>query len=316
MNKQSKTLTSLVVASLASVSLATASMNMAWAAETHNQSSQKVAATTAKNHSNAEKSSATENGKELVKRNSQLVKEAVAANKDILTAIEQLQKHKKDDAYKTLADAAGKLDIVLARDPHLLLAPIDVRSHTITLAMKPDEIKHAVKLAKTELDAGHIQTVRNILKPLSSEIRFSTDYLPMGSYPAAIRAAAAKVQKGDLKGAEGDLYGVLSTIVTTEEAIPLPPIIAKADVYEAEHIVKESKDKDKAKNKTQNQDLAMTLLQKADKQLELSSLLGYGNFKDVKKEIASVESRIKNNSSDTHLFGKLKHLLEEVRNKV
>lgn len=298
MNHRSKILTGLIATSLAA-----ASLNAFSAAETGAQPAPKMTSPTVKN-SSAKKDAATE----LAKRNSALVKEAVMANSEILQTIGYLEKGRKDEAYKTLADASGKLDVVLARDPHLKFAPIDVRSNTLEIMMKPDEVKRAVKEARTELDDGHIQKARSILDPLASEIRFSTDYLPMETYPAAIKTAVTKIQSGDLKGAEHDLYNVLSTIVTAEEVIPIPPIVAEADVHEAEQLI----DKDKVKNKDQ----AVALLEKADQQLEMSSLLGYGEYKNVKKEIVSVESRIKSNSPGTNLFGKLKHLLGEIRSKV
>jgi hypothetical protein len=298
MNHRSKILTSLIAALLTA-----ASLNTAWATETSAQTAPKVAVSTAKS-SSAKANAAME----LAKRNNALVKEAVTANDEILQTISYLEKGKKDKAYKTLADAAGKLDVVLARDPHLKFAPIDVRSKTMEIVMKPDEIKDAVKDARVALDDGHIQKARSILDPLTSEIRFSTDYLPMETYPAAIKIAVTKIQKGDLKGAEHDLYDVLSTIVTSDEVIPIPPIVAQADIHEAEQLI----NKDKVKNKDQ----AVALLQKADQQLEVSKLLGYGEYKDVKKEIGSVESRIKSNSPGTNLFGKLKQLLGEIRSKV
>ena len=298
MNHRSKLMTGLVAASLG-----IASLNTVLAVEAGTQPVPKVAASTAKS-SSARKDAATE----LAKRNSALVKEAVTANDEILQTIGYLEKGKKDDAYKTLADAAGKLDIVLARDPHLKFAPIGVRSTTMELAMTQDQVRQAVKEARTELDDGHIQKARSLLDPLASEIRFSTDYLPMETYPAAIKTAVTKIQTGDLKGAEQDLYDVLSTVVTAEEVIPIPPIVAEADVHEAEQLI----DKDKARNKDQ----AVALLEKADQQLEMSNLLGYGEYKDVKQEIGSVESKIKGNSPGTNLFGKLKQLFGEIRSKV
>ena len=298
MNHRSKILTGLIAATLTA-----ATLNTAWATETSAQAAPKMETKTAK--SSSAKANAA---KELAKRNNALVKEAMTANDEILQTISYLGKGKKNEAYKTLADASGKLDVVLARDPHLKFAPIDVRSSTMEIMMKPDEVKHAVKEAKAELNNGHIQKARSILDPLASEIRFSTDYLPMETYPPAIKIAVAKIQKGDLKGAEHDLYNVLSTIVTSDEVIPIPPIIAAANVHDAEHLI----DRDKAKNKDQ----AIRLLENADQELEMSNLLGYGEYMDVKKEIGSVEARIKSNSPGTNLFGKLKHLLGEIRSKV
>ena len=112
MNHRSKILSSVIAASLTA-----ASLNAAWATETGAHPAPKVATSTTKS-SSAKANAATE----LAKRNHALVKEAMTANDEILQTISYLEKGKKDKAYKTLADAAGKLDVVLARDPHLKFA--------------------------------------------------------------------------------------------------------------------------------------------------------------------------------------------------
>jgi hypothetical protein len=281
--------------------LLTAASSLAWAGMPSNKKPTH-AITVSSSHAN-EKAA-----KELLKRRTTLVKEAAVANQEIIKTLENLKKNNKRAAYKTLADASGKLDIVLARDPELKLAPIGVRTHIVTLAANSKDIKQAVAQARSQLDAGHVQAARALLKPLVSEIRISTDYLPMETYPVAIKRAVTEIQKGKLKDAKLDLYAALNTIVTNDDIIPLPPLNAQSDVLQAQRLAKQ----DRSKNKKQ----IVSLLDAADQQLTLANRLGYGKYKDIKSEIVSVKHKIKDNSSASNLFGRLKHLFQEVRSKV
>lgn len=245
---------------------------------------------------------------ELLKQRHRLIKEAVAANQEIIKTIDKLNKNDKHAAYKSLADASGKLDVVLARDPSLKLAPIAVRMRVIDLETKPKEIKKIVSQARKQLDDGHIQAARALLNPLVSEIRISTDYIPMATYPAAIKRAVAEIEKGKLKDAKRDLYVALSTIATNDEIIPLPPLNAETDVLQAERLAK----KDSKKNKKQ----IVSLLDDANQQLALAGRLGYGKYKDIKTAITTVKGKIHRHSAEANLFDDLKTLFKKIRNKV
>ena len=245
---------------------------------------------------------------ELLKHREALVKEATAANDEIIKALDQLEKKNKHSAYKILADASGKLDVVLARDPGLKMAPIAVRMRIIDLAANSKDVKDIVDQARKALDKGQVQAARALIDPLVSEIRLSTDYLPMATYPAAIKHAVAEIQKGKIKEARADLYAALSTIVTNDDIIPLPPLNAEADVMRASQLAK----KDRSKNKK----AIVKLLDQADQQIALADRLGYGEYKDIKKEIVVVKGKVNAGSRDTNLFGRLEDLFKEVRKKV
>ncbi|MBI1424805.1 MAG: YfdX family protein [Gammaproteobacteria bacterium] len=245
---------------------------------------------------------------ELLKHREALVQEATAANDEIIKALEQLKKKNEHSAYKTLADASGKLDVVLARDPDLKMAPIAVRMRVIDLAANAKDVKDIVDQARKALDKGQVQAARALIDPLVSEIRLATDYLPMATYPAAIKHAVAEIQKGKIQEARADLYAALSTIVTNDDIIPLPPLNAEADVMRASQLEK----KDRSKNRKD----IVKLLDEANQQIALADRLGYGEYKDIKKEIAAVKDKVNAGSRDSNLFGHLENLFKEVRNKV
>ncbi len=249
-----------------------------------------------------------ETAQALLKQREALVKEAIVANDEMLQAIVSLEKGDKDAAYKSLSDASGKLDVALARDPHIRQMPISVRVSSIDLESKPGDIKRVLKQAKSQLSDGHVQDAKTLLRPLTSEIRVTTEFLPMDTYPGQIKLASKEIQEGKPKEAAQRLADTLGTIGTEEKIIPLPPLKAETDVEEAEALIQ--------KDKTKNRDQALGLLAQAKQQLEVGKLLGYGDYKDINSEMDAVKSKITGGSWDMKTFDRLKALLQEAKSKI
>ena len=249
-----------------------------------------------------------EGAQALIKERQHLAREAVEAQEAMLTAIYQLANHDKDGAYKSLTTASGKLDVLLARDPHLSMLPVDVRATTTDLKADPKAVKETLSQVRAKLAAGKIQEARTMLEPLTSEIRISTDYMPMETYPKAIKEATRDTQAGNTDAAAQILADTLSSLVTKVNVIPLPPLKAESDVQDAETMFQA----DPVKNKQ----AALDLLKHASQQLELGSLLGYGDFKTVKQEMDSVKHKVQGGSAENGLFGRLKSLLKDARSKI
>ncbi len=244
----------------------------------------------------------------LLRERRALVREAMVANEDMLLAIVSLEQADKDTAYKALADASGKLDVVLARDPHLRRVPVSVHATTRDLDSGPKSVSKALAEAKEQLSKGNVQTAKSLLRPLSSEIRITTESLPMDTYPAAIKQATQEIQAGKGGDAAQLLANTLTSIVTTEKVIPLPPLKAEADVQTAEGLIQA--------DPTKNRAAALDLLNQARRQLEVGKLLGYGEYQDVKQELAAVQHKLDGGTADSGVFARLKHLLHEARNKL
>lgn len=266
-----------------------------------------IAATAAPSTSEADKAH-QEGVHALIKERQRLAREAVEAQEAMLTAIYQLANHDKDGAYKSLTTASGKLDVLLARDPHLSMLPVDVRVTTTDLKADPQAVKETLSQVKAKLSGGKIQEARTMLEPLTSEIRISTDYMPMETYPKSIKEAARDTQAGNTDAAAQLLADTLSSLVTRVKVIPLPPLKAELDVQEAETLFQA----DPVKNKQ----AALDLLNRASQQLEVSNLLGYGDFKTVQQELDSVKHKVHGGGADNGLFGRLKSLLKDARNKI
>lgn len=241
---------------------------------------------------------------ELSNRRPSLMKEAIVANDEIVHAIFFLEKKDTGQAYKMLTKADGQLNILLTRDPNLKLAPIDVRANVMDLEVSPGKIRNAVRDAKSELDNGHIQAARILLAPLVSEMHIETDFLPLGIYPNAIKQASKEIQASRLDEAESTLADALSSIVTSKEVIPLPPLKAEGDVLRAEQLLN--------KDKVDNRNKVLSLLDSADNHLADSEALGYGKYQTIRNEIASIKTRVEGGEAKPDLFERVKGLFHEI----
>ena len=241
---------------------------------------------------------------EVEKRRLALVKEVIVANDEIRHAIWYLEKKESRHAFKALEKADGQLNAALARDPNLKLAAIDVRANFLDFESDPDTIHKMVKEAKSSLDDGNVQVARQLLTPLVSEMHIDTDFLPLEIYPAAIKQASRQIQQSKFSEAVATLTDALSSIVTTEEIIPLPLIKAEGDVLEAEQLLKQ----DQVNNKAD----ALSLLSAADRQLATADALGYGQFKDLHGEIGTIKTSVEGGEVKPGLFEKSKQLFHEI----
>ena len=241
---------------------------------------------------------------EITKRRHSLNKEAVVANDEIFHAILFLKKKDTKQAYKMLEMADGQLSVLLARDPNLKLAAIDVRASVKDLEASPKTINKAVKDAVSALKKGKVQDARALLASLVSEMYIQTDYLPLEIYPAAIKLASKEIHATKLNAAEATLSGVLGSIVTIDVVVPLPPIKAEGDVLAAEKLMKQGKDKHKKQ--------ILSLLTSADTHLVNASALGYGNYKHIRTEITSIKSQVDAGTAKPDLFERINNLFHKL----
>ena len=220
-----------------------------------------------------------------------------------------LEKKKSQDALKALERATGKLNILLARDPKLALAPIDVVVSIHDLYATVDQIKQARKQAEAYLEDGEAQKARVQLRGLGSEIVIRVDSIPLETYPAAIAAVAPLIDQGKTDDAKAALQAALNTLVLTEHIIPLPLVRAEAHITKAEALAQKE-----ARSEEDNKDL-VKLLTEAREQLKLSESLGYGTKDEYKKfqtEIDGIEAKTKAGQSPQGLFDPMKEYVSNL----
>jgi hypothetical protein len=160
--------------------------------------------------------------READKKRAELTQDAITALTKTQEALTLLDANKTKEALAALELASGKLELVLARDAKLALAPVDVRVITHDIHANVESVKKAVKLSRELLGDGEVQKARPIVANLASEIVIQTDNLPMATYPAAIKSAARLIDSGKIDNAKAELARALNTLVVTSVAFLCP----------------------------------------------------------------------------------------------
>jgi len=259
------------------------------------------------------KSSSTLNEQQLHKDKVKVLEDAVKALEKTGLALRQLDQGKKQEALDTLALVTGKLELLVAQHPDLALAPVDVQMVAYDFVGTKDSVKKLRHEAKKLLSDGRLQDARHLLADVASEIVVRTTNLPLLTYPDAIKAVVPLISKDDVMAAKTALQNVLSTVVVTNDIIPLPVLRAQTALAEAKKITtsKTSKKEDASKQQAE----ANKLLDEARKQLEWAQTLGYGDkdsFEDLYHRIDDLESSLADGKHEQGLFDKLSKAIKNM----
>ena len=227
-----------------------------------------------------------------------LDKDAMAAIEQTLQAIDCLAAGKTADALKSIEEATGKVNIVLARNPELALIPVSVEALIIDTA--PRDIDDIAKLADA-VDAAIIlddfPTARALLGALRSELCVRTYNLPLGIYPTALQEAARLLDK-DSEAAGITLLAALNALVTVDQVTPLPLLIAQEAVNQAQTLAQKDKN------------AAQKVLETAEFELNRAMALGYtgqdSEYTALKDDISNLKKQLKGSEDTTSAFSKLK----------
>lgn len=219
---------------------------------------------------------------------------------DEATTILLDKKGNEKAAIKALEVATGKFDVALANDPNLALVPIEAGIFANELQTTPEDIRVSIKLAIDLLEDNKVRDARLLLTPMLDELVISTTYLPMNTYPDAIKKATKELIDGKKEDAIETLDVALSTLVTKQSIIPL-------GVIRAENLVKTASNMDKEKDK----DTIKKYLKDAENQLQISILLGYADkhsqaYNDLESQIKTLRKEVKGKNIVEKLYDKLK----------
>jgi len=242
---------------------------------------------------------------QLAAKRQTLVAEAVSALQETYTALDLLAKGDSAGAVEALARATGKLDIVLAADPMLALAPVDVRITTHDVIATPEAVTALRRRAEAALDEGRLQDARYLIADLASEHVISVTALPLSSYPAAIKQAAALIHDGKAADAVATLETALSTLVVETTIVPLP--LARAEALLARAQPLSEKPQRSADERAQLQ----RILAEARRQLDLARALGYATRADLDAlfdTLETIERNAEGEESGKGLFDRLGEL--------
>lgn len=214
-------------------------------------------------------------GGELAAKRKTLVAEAVSALQETQAALGLLAGNEPRGAVEALARATGKLDIVLAADPQLALAPVHVGVATYDVVTTPEAVIALRTRAEEALEDGRLQDGRHLIADLASEQVISVTSLPLATYPAAIKQAAALIHDGNPVEAAAVLETALSTLIVEETVIPLPLARAAARLSNAQPL------SEKPQRSDDEQAQLQRLLADARTQLDLARALGYATKRDL-----------------------------------
>ena len=217
----------------------------------------------------------------------------------VIKAIKLLDENKDKEALAELQAATGKFDVALAANPELALVPVDSFVKISELVTTPDKLKAQLKLAKKMLADGKVQVARELLEAMQDELRISIVYLPMGTYPDAIKLATKYLLEEKREDAKAILITAINTLVTEDEIIPLGLIRAKSLVDQASKL-----------DKTADKKTIQELLKSAKDQLEIAKLLGYTDensaaYEDLKGQIEALEKEVKGKNAVEKLYEKI-----------
>jgi len=227
--------------------------------------------------SSTDKNTALTQRKILAEKQQQVVDEAQEAISGTEQALNALEKKDSKNAVSILQTVSSKLDIVLAKSPALALVPANVETDILDFEGDAKSVSKAIDKADDLLDSGKIQSAREIMSGLASEIRITTINIPVGTFPVAIKEAIKLIDAGKIDEAANVLNNVLNTLVEVTEVIPLPLLRAEALLTEAselEHKTDLSKESSRAE--------VLKFADAAKDKLKLAILLGYGSKSDYK----------------------------------
>ena len=239
-----------------------------------------------------------------------LVADAVSALRETEAAVQLLAAAKASDAIAALERATGKLDIVLAADPDLALAPVDVRAIVHDVIAAPDAVTALRQRAEAALDDGRLQDARHMIADLASEHVISVTSIPLATYPAAIKQAAALIHADKPAEAAAALETALSTLVVEDTISPLPLVRAEALLDSARPLA------EKPQRTAGENDRLRRLLDAARVQIELAQALGYATKDDLEAlsdELKTIRRKTEGQGFATGLFDRIKRLFEKAK---
>lgn len=239
----------------------------------------------------------------------EVIEEAVAAWRETQNALQALDKGETKEALAAMERATGKLEIILAREPNLALAPIDARATMFDVVATTKMLNVMTDAAEQLLEDGRVQQARSLLTDLRSEYVISVTNLPMATYPQAIKRTAKLVDEEKIYEAKVVLQTALNTLVVTDTIIPIPVANAQFLLREAETLAE-----NKERSEDQNERLK-NLLDAAEEEIERAEALGYGTSADFKAfvdQIEQIREKTSGGKSGKGFFDRIKETMDSM----
>ncbi|GGY38387.1 YfdX family protein [Parvularcula lutaonensis] len=242
----------------------------------------------------------------LAEKRATLLRDAAIALEQSRQAVIFLADGDPEAALEALAEATGKLEVIVAREPDLALAPVSVTASRQDLIATVEDVKALRKTIEELVEDGKIQEARPLAESFGSEFIITTTSIPLATYPDAIKEVAALIDDGEIEAAKVALDAALSTLVVTEQTIPIPLLRADAMLSLAEAVLAEGED--------DAFEVAEQLRQNAAYEVQLAKAFGYGDkslYRKLERDLERLEDRIEDKKDSS---GLLKSLRRQVAN--
>jgi hypothetical protein len=249
-----------------------------------------------------EKQQAEQNAKQSL---NQEAIEAISRTKEAISAIKA---NHNDQALSLIEQATGKINVLLARNPSTALIPVSTDVRIIDVAPTDiNKIRDIVYDASWAVEDKNFPAARVLLDQLTSEIRVRTYNLPLATYPAALQQAARLEDQKKSRDAATVLQTALATLVAVDTVTPIPLVVAREAVNQAQ-----------AKGKA-DKNTSQALLQLAKDQLQRARELGYAGkdqeYTNLNNEISNVEKQLNSGGDTNSTYAKLKERLSAFLNR-
>ncbi len=247
----------------------------------------------------------------ILERKSGLSEDAIAVLLETQNLLNNIEDGKKEDLIKKGKELIGNLEVLFAKDPSLVLIPVDVNYKREEFVADIETVRENVELAKIAMDKGEYRVASDILKDLRSEMVINTYFIPTATYPDAIKAAIVFLEDDKKDLAVKTLESVLSSLVIQETIIPLPVLNAEEMIKEASKIDEKNHD---------NVDKVLNLLKNADYQLQLAEEMGYGKkdkeFGGLSLAIESLKKAVDEKQDSKSKFDSLKKQIKGFKERL
>lgn len=251
--------------------------------------------------------------KEVIKKRKMLISEAVEAVTETRKALMALDKDNPSSALAFLEKAVGKFETILAREPSLSFAPVDVAVEIQDINATVEEIEKTKEQIEDYIEDDKVQKARSEISGLASEIVISVTKVPLKTYPIAIKSVIPLIDKGKLDKAKAELQEALNTLVIEKHVLPLPILKAEAIFQDAEAL---SEKQDRTREEKEK---LASLLKDARMQLNKAESLGYGTKEDFQKlygEIKEIEKKTEGSKSGKGFFDKVKQYITDIKQAI
>jgi len=264
-------------------------------------------------NNSVEKSSKQAVSKQVKKQNDLLEvvdQKVLNAFKEVQKAVQYLQKEGQEkQALAALEKAVGQFDTITAARPELSLVPIQSNVEVTELVTSPAMIKRNTELAIDLLKDNKVIAARALLQPMQDDMVSTSVYLPMATYPDAIKQATKALVDGNKEQSLDIIATALNTFVVKESIIPLGLVRAQERLKVAAKL-------DKEKNK----DEIKALLEAASDDLEVAKLLGYTDkeglaYENIAEQIKAIHKEVEGKNVVEKMYDKIASSFKKLLNK-